>query len=351
MPQDFTTDPNPRYLYVAELHHPFPEWVANAPVPSADQFTKKSNAAFADPSRRLLPIADKVSTFHSVINLLADVTSFPDSTFDRVKEACDFFGISADVAPYAELFADRLEKSAANDAPPVEFAIDEEINGENYKLLPLTDTMDVEDAGFSLAKMASDNRIHFLHFVNSARRVVKAAAAHSILNTLPELILRVGSERAHNLEKAARLLEGRSEYARIGDSEAIKAAYEEALQEEDPNVVMNKIAAIDTAAGISHRYHAGAALPLPSDIVFNGPLISEIEKVAREHAAVGNVLVPLQELKNVDRRALAFSLSKEAGEAIIRVLDDTDDASDVSLLVDSWADEDRRTLLRLAASA
>lgn len=351
MPQDFTTDPNPRYLYVAELHHPFPEWVANAPVPSADQFTKKSSAAFADPSRRLLPIADKVSTFHSVINLLADVTSFPDSTFDRVKEACDFFGISEEVAPYADLFADRLEKSASVTATPVQFAIDEEINGETYKLLPLADAMDIEDAGFSLAKMASDNRIHFVHFVNAARRVVKAATDHNVVNKLPEPILRVGSERAHNFEKAARLVEGRSDYARNGDPEIVKSAYAEALKETDPDVAMNKIAAIDTAAGISHRYHAGAFLPLPSEIVFNGPLISEIEKVAREHAAIGNVLVPLQELKNVDRRALAFSLTKEAGEAIIRVLEDTDDASDVSLLVDSWADDDRRTLLRLAASA
>jgi hypothetical protein len=195
MPQDYTTDPNPRYLYVAELHHPFPEWVANAPVPSADQFTKKASAAFADPSRRLLPIADKVSTFHSVINLLADVTNFPDTAFDRVKEACDFFGISKDVAPYAELFADRLEKSASSNAAAVKFAIDEEINGETYKLLPLSDAMDIEDAGFSLAKMASDNRIHFVHLVNAARRIVKAADDHNVTDKLPELILRVGSER------------------------------------------------------------------------------------------------------------------------------------------------------------
>jgi len=348
MPNDFTTDPNPRYLYVAELHHPFPAWVANAPIPSSEQFAKKANAAFADPERRLLPIADSVSTFHSAINLFADVSNFPDAAFDRIKEACEFFGIAAEVEPYAEVFASRIEKSATQ-APHVEFALDEEIGGNSFRLLPLTDAYDVEDAGFQLAKMATDSRIHFIHFARAARKIVKAAEAKGV-NNLPETILRVGVERVHNFTKAASILGNRAEAAKQGDPEAIQQAYMEALQETDPHAAVEKIAAIDTAAGISHRYYAGASLPLPTEIVFNGPLVSEVEKIAKAHAAVGNVLIPLAELKKVDRSALAFSLSKEAGEAIVRVLDDTDDATDVSLLVDSWVDSDRRTLLRLAAA-
>ncbi len=351
MAHDFTTDPNPRYLYVAELHHPFPDWVANSPVPSKAQFEKKASTAFADPARRLLPIADKVATFHSAINLFADLGSFPIESFDRVKEACEFFGIAAEVAPYADLFADRIEKSAAVDAPPVNFAIDEKIGDNHFRLLPLADAMDVEEAGHQLAKMASDNRIHFIHFVNAARKIVKSAEDHNVLGVLPELVLRVGSERVHDLKKAAGLIGGRAACAKQGNPTEIHEAYLDALKSESPDEAMQKIAAIDTAAGIRHQYHAGARLPLPVDIVFNGPLVSEVEKVAREHAAIGNVLVPLNELKKVDRRALAFSLSKEAGEALIRVLDDTNDATDVSLLVDSWVDDDRRTLLRLAASA
>lgn len=348
MAHDFTTDPNPRYLYVAELHHPFPAWVANAAVPSAENFSKKASAAFADPARRLLPISDKVSAFHSAINLFADIANFPESAFDRVKEACDHFGISDDVAPYAEMFAERLEKSAGV-AATVPFAIDEEIGGQQFRLLPLGDAADVEDAAFELAKMASEHRIHFIHLTRAARKVVKAAEDHSVTN-VPDLVVRLGSERVHNMAKAARLIEGREAYAKGCDAEAVKAAYAEALSADDPNEAMEKIAAIDTSVGISHNYR-NTTVPLPSDIVFNGPLISEVEKVAREHAAIGDVLVPLVDLKKVDRRALAFSLSKEAGEAIVRVLDDTNDATDVSLLVDSWVDSDRRTLLRLAASA
>lgn len=348
MPNDFTTDPNPRYLYVAELHHPFPAWVANAPIPSANQFTKKANAAFADSARRLLPIADSVSTFHSAINLFADVSKFPDAAFDRIKEACEFFGIADEVAPYAEVFAGRIEKSATQ-APSIEFAINEEIGGNQFRLLPLADADDVADAGFQLAKMAADARIHFIHFARAARKIVKAAEDKNVSN-LPEMVRRVGVERVHNFTKAASILGNRAEAAKIGDPEVIHQSYMEALQETDPHTAVEKIAAIDTAVGISHRYYNGASLPLPTDIVFNGPLVSEVEKIARAHAAIGNVLVPLDELKKVDRRALAFSLSKEAGEAIVRVLDDTADATDVSLLVDSWVDTDRRTLLRLAAA-
>ena len=350
MENDFTTDPNPRYLYIAELHHPFPAWVANAPVPSASQFEKKASAAFADSARRLLPVVDKVSTFHSAINLFAEVSKFPASAFDRVKEACDFFGISEEVAPYAEVFADRFEKAASGPAPAVQFAIDETVGDHSYKLLPLGDAMDIEDAGIQLAKMASESRIHFIHLVKGARRVVSAAVDKGIMHLVPELVLRVGSERVHNMAKAAKLIAGREEYTKAATTIDVKAAYEEALQEEDPDVAMQKIAAIDTVAGIRHQYAANAFLPLPSDIVFNGPLVAEVEKIAKEHAAIGNVLIPLTELKKVDKRALVFALSKSAGESIIRVLDDTDDASDVSLLVDSWVDDDRRTLLRLAAA-
>lgn len=349
MPSDYTTDQNPRYLYVAELHHPFPDWVANAPIPVAEQFSKKASAAFADTQRRLLPIADKISTFHSAINLFADAQNFDAAVFERVKEACDFFGISDSVAPYAEIFADRFEKSAC-EAPAVPFAIDEEINGQQYRLLPLTDAHDVEDAGFQLAKMASEGRVHFIHFARASRKIVKAAADKNVDN-LPTLILRVGAERVPDLQKAAGLLEVRASYAKIGEIDVVRQTYLEALNESDPELVVEKIAAIDTAVGITHRYQMGAHIPLPSDVVYSGPLISEIEKVAKEHATIGNVLVPLVELKKLDRRALVFGLSKEAGESLVRVLDDTDDATDVSLLVDSWVDQDRKTLLRIAATA
>lgn len=349
MANDFTTENNPRYLYIAELHRPFPEWVANAPIPSASSLEKKAAAAFADPARRLLPITDNVATFLSAINLFAEPANFSADVFDRVKEACDFHGISEEVAPYADLFADRFEKSASEAvAPAGRFAIDTELDGQRYQLLPINDAYEVSESAEHLAKMASDGRIHFIQFASAAREIVKAAADHNA-SGLPHIVLRVGVDRMPNMEKAAKLIEGRAELA-TGDVEAVKAAYADALTDEDPVSAMNKIAAIDTSVGIRHRYDNAARLPLPSDIVFSGPLVSAVEKLAMEQAVIGNVLVPLTALKALNRDELDFKLSKAASESFSRV-QDTNNATDISLLVEGWSDADRRTLLRIAAAS
>lgn len=125
MTQDFTTMTTPRFLYLAELNRPLPAWVANAPMPQKEDFVKKAATAFADVHRRLLPIATKSATFHSALNIFAHMDDYSDEVFERVKEACSHFGIEDDVAPYAELFANEIEKSASADViPEGRFAID-----------------------------------------------------------------------------------------------------------------------------------------------------------------------------------------------------------------------------------
>jgi hypothetical protein len=88
---------------------------------------------------------------------------------------------------------------------------------------------------------------------------------------------------------------------------------------------------------------------LPSEIVFCGPLVAEVEKVASEHAMIGEVFIPLAELKKIDRMEAEFKLSKQAGESFLKNID-TEDAKDISVAVMSWSDSDQRTLLRMAAA-
>ena len=71
MTQDYTTINNPRFLFRAEMHQPFPDWVVSQAMPEAGEFTKKAASAFADPKRRLLPICSKSAAFHSAINIFA----------------------------------------------------------------------------------------------------------------------------------------------------------------------------------------------------------------------------------------------------------------------------------------
>lgn len=354
MSQDYTTSNNPKFLFYAELHHPFPDWVVAQPIPKASDFEKMASTAFADMKRRLLPVCTKEATFHSALNYMAHAADFSEEVADRIKNACDFFEISIDVAPYAEVFADKLEKEAsAEQAPAGRFAIDTTINGAHYQLLPINDSVDVSDSAFELAKMASENRIHFLNLLPAARVIVKAAEEHEV--KVPTLISRVGTDRTINWEKAASLVAGRAGLATVDvDKSQLQQHYDSAVKEAaagecTPDECIQKIAACDHAAGVRYNYGRTSTTPLPSEIVFCGPVTAEVEKMAKQHVVIGDVLIPLEEFRKIDMAAAEYKLSKEAAQSLLKVAD-TDNALDIGVAVMGWDDDDQRTLLRLAAA-
>jgi hypothetical protein len=354
MAQDYTTLNNPKFLYLAEMHRPFPEWAANAPLPTAESFEKCAAAAFADPERRLLPIRDKVSTFHSAIDLFANFGDYTADAFERVKSACAFFEIEDAVAPYAELFADSFEKQASEAVVPVgRFAIDQEINGTRYQLLPLNDAQDVRDSAHELAKMASESRIHFLTLFPAAQQIVKAAEELGV-DGVPSLINRMGMERCADMDKAASYIQGREKFAKNANTVTVKAEYDAILAEAksgeiSPWLCMQKIAALDDAVGIHCRYNEASPVMNPAEIVFSGPLVCEVEKAARLNVAIKDILVPLSVVRSISVDEADFKLSKSAGHTF-RQLSHTDDAKDLSLAIMGWDDADQRTLLRKAAA-
>lgn len=353
--QDYTTSNNPKFLFFAELNHPFPDWVAASPIPKAADFEKMASAAFADTSRRLLPINTKEAAFHSALDYMAHIDQYAESVGERIKEACEFFGIIDDVTPYAEVFATKLEKEAAAEASaPGEFAISDVIGGVQYQLLPLNDRTDVESSAMELAKMASEDRIHFLHLRPAAQAVVRAAEQHGV--SVPLIVARVGAERTANLSKAASLISNRASFTGLSGDEAaqlqaqydavVKSAAEGAIDAEE---CVRQIAAIDHIARLDYSFRKQSNVLLPSEIVFCGPLVAEVEKAARAHVSVGDVLIPLSEFKKIDLTEADFKLSKTAAEEL-RAVADTDDAIDISLAVMGWEPTDQRTLLRLAAA-
>lgn len=344
---------NPTFLYRAALHSPFPSWVVEQPMPESGEFEKKSSAAFADPDRRLLPIASKSAAFHSAINAFADAESYSAETLTRVKEACAFYDIEGDILPYVELFANEHEKSAGlSDIPEGRYAIDTTLGGQDFKLLPLNDAYDVSDSAHALAKMAAEDRIPFLVMIDAAREVVKAATDHNV-DELPEMIDRFGHDLLHDCDRAARLIEGRADLCKDASvREILDRDYREAIAgaEDDPDEAMRKIASIDAAAGLRTNLRVSSLVPTPYDIVFSGPPASAVTKAAKENVLIKDVLVPLAALGSVNERDAEFHLSKEASAQLARARD-TDDARDLSLLIENWTDQDQRTLLRLAASS
>lgn len=354
MTQDFTTySTPPKYLFRAELHAPFPDWVVAEPMPTADQFSKQASIAFADQARRLLPISTKSATFHSALHIFANPNDFDESVFERVKEACAMHGIEQDIAPYASLFADELEKEAGlNEFVEGRYAIDDQIGNEVFKLLPLNDAEDVTSSAMDLSKMASEHRIHILTLVPAAREIVKAAADYSVGHKLPELITRLGKDRLPDADIAKKKIKGREMLCKEADIRGkIAADYAEALEgvEERPDESMAKIAAIDEAIGLRPNYKLSSVVPTPHAIVFSGDTMEAVEKTAKENVLVREVLIPMTAVKQIPAMDAAFKFSKSAAATLAKMAS-TDDARDLSLAIEQWDEADQKTFLRLAAA-
>lgn len=353
---DYTHTNNPRSLYLAEMAIPFPQWVKGCPVPTSAGLEKLASVAFADRSRRLLPLHEKEAAFFSAVDYFANVGSYPESTFAYIKEACDHFDIGSDVAPYAEHFAGVFEKRAADEAPvaaPARFAISTHLNGRDFKLLPLNDAYEVTKSAKELVKMVDENRIHYLMFVDAAREIVKAATDASCVTELPGLVVHVGTPRFEDLDKAARMIDSRRPL--IGACEgameeyvgAIKAAAEGKIT---PEECMQKIAATDDAIGIRYNYNPRTRVPLPHDIVFGGPSLPEVEKMAATNLLVRGVPVPLRVVASIPKIDCEFLLEKDASASLLS-LRDGGNAAPLSLAVAAWSEADQKTLLRLALQA
>jgi hypothetical protein len=302
----------------------------------------------------LLPIRDKVSTFHSAVDLFANVANYSSDVFERVKSACEFFQIEEDVAPYADIFADSFEKQASDaTVPSGRFAIDQEIGGTRYQLLPLNDAQDVRDSAHELAKMASESRIHFLSLLPAAQHIAKAAEELNV-HDVPPMINRLGLERCADIDKAEISLQGREKFAKSLDQVVVKAEYASIIAEAKsgditPWACMQKIAALDDTIGIRCRYSEASPVLNPSEIVFSGPLVREVEKAARDNVSIKDVLIPLTVIQGVSLEEADFKLSKTAGHTFAQLVG-SDDAKDLSLAIMGWDDADQRTLLRMAAA-
>lgn len=352
--QDYTTKGNPTHIYKAAMHHPFPDWVAEKPMPTGADFEKAASAAFADPARRLLPLTTPEATFHSAIDLFANIEHYGADVFDRVKAAAATFGIEYDIAPYAGMFADVLEKSAAEPEDDGRYAINSIIGDVTFKLLPMNTADDVIESGRELAKMAAEHRIHYLTLLPAARELVKAASELGIAD-MPKSVWRLGAERCEDLEGAAKLLADRHHLSKSAQVNVLKDMYSEALTEAVTGQctayeLVEKIAGIDAAAGMHYRYNTLHTAPLPHEVVFNGPLMSEVEKVAKANALIGTVLVPVAAIRAVPNEDFEFKLSKSAHAGLVDSLSSSDAAAALTYTVSTWSDTDRRTLLRIASA-
>lgn len=352
---DYTHTNNPRSIYLAEMAVPFPEWVKGQPIPTRNGLEKLASVAFADRSNRLLPVHEKEAAFFSSLDYFANAGDYPEETFDAIKDACDHFGIGADVAPYAEFFAGVFEKQASDEdvAPaPGRFAISTQLNGREFQILPINEPYEISKSAGDLLKMVHEGRIHYLMFVDAAREIVKAASELGSDQPLPGLVQHVGSPRFDDLDKAASLIESRRPLTKGFDgafeayTDAIKAASAGEITAEE---CMQKIAATDDLIGLKYNFSPRARTPLPHDIVFGGPSHTEVEKAASRHVVIRGISVPFAVMTKIPKLDVEFKMEKSAADEFLQLRSGAS-AIPLSLAIEKWAAEDQKELLRLASA-
>lgn len=335
---DYTRTHNPVSLFKAAAVSPFPEWADMAPVPHIDGLSGLSDAAFAGREKRELPIHTKEASFFSMIDFLDNPEYFGLQVGERVKAACESFGIMGDMLPYLK----EAELSFEKQASAGEFAIDTVIGETPVKLFPVNNAEDVREAVTGLTKMAQEKRIDYTLMREASMKVLEKAAAFG--ESAGTLVSSYAVTRFTDPEKSASLIASRGKDA--AEQGAYNTIVDELAKGLDPEEAVLKIAAADMAFGYGNRLFQSTRLR-PHEIVYCGEDISTLTKAASSVVEIMDVLVPVSALAAIDKHDIEFGLSKSAAATF----DPDAPADQLSAAIDSWSDADKKTLLYLAVNA
>ena len=335
---DFTRTNNPTSLFKAASVHPFPEWADTSPIPHAAGLTKLANAAFADSAKRLLPIHTKAASFFSMVDFLDHPNDFGLATGERLKTACENFGIMDDMLPYLREADNSFIKSASS----ADFAIDVEIGKTPVKLFPLDSLENVREAVVGLTKMANERRLEYTMLRDASLRVMeKAADYREPVNTL---LASFAVTRFTDPEKSASLIASRG--ATPYEQSQYNAVCSDLAAGLDPEEAVTKIAAYDIAFDHNNHLYAGTHLR-PHDIVYCGERLDDLTKAASENVLVNGIAIPMSVLASIKTEDLEFGLSKSASASF----DIKTDSISLADTIACWSAVDKKTLLHLSLEA
>lgn len=329
--RDFTTDSVPRPLYIAGLAGTLPEWALSAPIPQLEELSKLSSNAFADPAHRLLPLHTKQATLCSAVYLAACAGIYPEGTEDRIKAAAEALGVADEAAVI--LNAERPKAAAASLEVEKEAHALEIEDGAAYGLdpgplnyLPCHDSFSIDRSGEELAKCASRQKLPPEMVHSAAVALTKAATLKNCLDVLPPQILALGTERVADWQKAATLIQDR---VRVVGREGI-SDYDELIKlgaehPEQADAVIDGLRDLDAHHNISYWDKAGAVCS-PWEVVYCGPTMQDIEKMASSHFVLGGALVPIPVFSSLPRDRVSAGFSKAAAETIFKAQESSDSA-------------------------
>lgn len=348
MTMDFTTDQNPTALYEVGIKagDKLPEYVKEASVLQAEDVAPLANIAFADSFNRLFPIHTKAATYMSAVYLAGNGDT-KSHTFKNVQKAAEFYGITEDVDAAIDLLP-QTEKSASakQEKYALHFNLEEENSWEAY---PINNEVEVSKAAMDVLRDWHDDHIPADWFFRAAQNVVKQAHALNIdHNTLPAAIWSVGEERLVDFNNALEAAKYRAREAGEKDyAEAVKEAAEGKITVDE---MLDKWMFLDVLNSVNHKT-AGT----PHEILFSGPLASEVEKLAAERVFIQDVLVPTEAVKKLaadNGKSIKRAFRKEVAENIISIVSMLDNstaksAAEATKAISKLAEEHRKELLNL----
>jgi hypothetical protein len=209
---DFTNSGNHSFLLTLKEANALPEWLKE--MPSEEEVKALPTGAFADTSRRLMPIHSKAAAFLSAASSFVYGTE-PGPWEQRLKVACHAYQIDQEVERAIEALRPTYQTKEAADNQKGAYALT--VSGEGY--YPIDNEWYVEKSASQLADDYYGKRLPEAVCNEVAIRIVKAANELGMkLTRLPEIVRSFGEERTASpefVQKQAALrasLGGHAEY-------------------------------------------------------------------------------------------------------------------------------------------
>lgn len=288
---DHIADLNDVELFELASRFDLPSFVKNAVIDRTSTAALPSSS-FADSSARLFPCHTRADTFLSYMYFLKHANDVPDfkraSVFNRLQQFARDWAIYAD----CKRLQTEHEKQAAdalNQLPDDDFVIVEEIGGEIYRALPVTDVSGVKQAEDHLIEYRDRYPADWRR--RAAQRLAAKAAAlqtevseyvRRAANTLTSPSVDVATSLLHRAHLVSATRRSEPEYSRM--LKLAQALAERRGPVADSDAVMHAIDSLDRHFDLTRMYVRH--LPTPEEVVYGAVM-------SKTAARVVDSLVPL----------------------------------------------------------
>ena len=319
---DFIGNNNPAIFAWAHHHDLAPEWLKEAEIPTEEDLSQLSKAAFAKPYTREFPCHTKEATVMSAIWDAANGAEVAES----IKKFAEAHGVRAEVDNVYTTFETEMKKAAAvkeEETTIYAFVLEDE-KGE-----PVHSLYDISDAGSLLCsadELANDfkaKKIPQKDMRKIAHTVMRAANEFGVDEK--ELPIQVRLYGAANLPDlaAARIKVAAFCKEKSLDFSPFAAILDEAEDKMQKSARVEEfISASEDAAdkmldaGLDPQAHDWSIEENPYAMMFCGVRENEFEKAANEAVAIKGVIVPRQALLALDDATIAAQFSEKSAGTI-----------------------------------